>query len=252
MRTLKRQCEMDENWQKNHRNAKILAGIFVITAGVLFMFAQQGVDIARWLLKWEFILIAIGIVMLVKHNFKKNTAYVLIAIGGIFLLNDVYPDIIDTKIVWPVAIIYLGIVMIFRSGAFKKKEVSEMNNTKSTFESVPGEDFVQSNAFFSGITKKVVSKSFKGASVTSVFGGNEINLSQADFTGEATIDVTATFGGVNLIVPSNWKIKSDVTSIFGGIDDQRPQVMSEMVNEDKVLILKGTCIFGGIEIHSYN
>jgi predicted membrane protein len=79
-----------------------------------------------------------------------------------------------------------------------------------------------------------------------------VNLSQADFSGEAIMDVTCVFGGVTLIVPSNWKIKSDLTSVFGGIDDQRPAMITENMNDEKVLVLKGACVFGGIEIHSYN
>ena len=53
-------------------------------------------------------------------------------------------------------------------------------------------------------------------------------------------------------MPSHWKVKSDLTSVFGGIDDQRPSMVLEYISEDKVLVLKGACVFGGIEIHSYN
>lgn len=243
--------EMDENWMKNHRNSKILGGLFVIAAGVLILLKQIGMPIPHWVLSWEMILILIGFVMLVKHNFKKTGAYILILIGGAFLANDFVPDLIEPRFIWPVLIIILGASMIFKSGVISSKE-KQPSKLNTVFNDLAPEDFVNSSSFFSGITKKVVTKNFKGASITSVFGGNEVNMAQADFSGEAVIDVTCVFGGVTLIVPSNWKIKSDLTSVFGGIEDQRPAVLSENINDEKVLILKGACIFGGIEIHSYN
>lgn len=247
---MKRKCEvtMDENWERNQRNSKIFGGLLVITAGVLILLNQMGFAFPPFLLSWEMILIAVGSVMLVKHNFKKTGAYIMILIGLTFMLNDIYPDVINTKFIWPVLIIALGISMILKTGNSKKQKLAN----KREFESLEKEDHLNSAAFFSGITKKVVTKNFQGATISSVFGGNEVNMAQADFEGEAVIDVTCVFGGVTLIVPSNWKIKSDLTSVFGGIDDQRPIAMNNDGVDDKVLVLKGACVFGGIEIHSYN
>lgn len=242
---------MDENWDSRQRNSKLLGGLIVIAAGVLILLRQSGMLIPHWLLSWEMILIAIGVVMLVKHNFKKTGAYILIVIGGLFMLNDFVPDLIEPRFIWPVLIIVLGVSMLLKSGFMTSKKKNITNDT-TDFKDMASEDYVQSASFFSGITKKVVSKNFKGASISSVFGGNEINLSQADFQGEAVMDVTCVFGGVTLIIPSHWKIKSDLTSVFGGIEDQRPSVLNDSISDDKTLILKGACVFGGIEIHSYN
>lgn len=243
--------EMDENWQRNQRNSKILSGILVIGAGVLILLKQTGMAIPHWILSWEMFLIALGTVMLVKHNFKKTGAYIVILIGAVFLINDIVPDFIEPKFIWPVLIIVFGISLIFKSSLTHSKK-KQIETEASEFKTVDSENYVSSAAFFSGITKRVVTKNFKGATITSVFGGNEINLAQADFNNEATIDVTCVFGGVTLIVPSNWKIKSDLTSIFGGIEDQRPSVIQDLETQEKTLTLKGSCVFGGIEIHSYN
>lgn len=239
---------MDENWERNQRNSKIFGGLLVITAGVLILLSKLGFAFPPFLLSWEMILIAIGSMMLIKHNFKKPGAYILIFIGGVFMLNDIMPNLINPGFVWPVLIIALGISMIIKTSSKKK----HLPQPSVDFNDVPKEDYLNAAAFFSGITKKIVTKSFKGATISSVFGGNEINLSQADFTGEAVVDVTCVFGGVTLIVPSHWKIKSDLTSVFGGIDDQRPVAMNDTTAEEKTLVLKGACVFGGIEIHSYN
>lgn len=250
MRRNKKCMQMDENMEKNHRNSKLLMGLFVIAAGTLILLKQTGMPIPHWMISWEMMLIVLGIVLMIKHNFKKVSSYVVSLIGFIFLMKDFYPDIVETKFIWPVLIIVIGFSMIVKY-AFPQKKKLILIEDNSDFKDVSSEDYITANAFFSGITKKVVSKNFKGAHISSVFGGNEINLSQADFTGEVTIDVTCVFGGVTLIIPANWKIKSDLTSVFGGIDDQRPNVSSETMDDTKTIYLKGGCVFGGIEIHSY-
>jgi hypothetical protein len=53
-----------------------------------------------------------------------------------------------------------------------------------------------------------------------------------------------------MLVPSNWAIKSEVVTIFGGIEDKRRmQAITEA--PEKTLFLKGTVIFGGIDIKSF-
>ena len=112
------------------------------------------------------------------------------------------------------------------------------------------EDFVDSTSIFGGAKKNIISKTFKGGDLVNIFGGTDLDLTQADFTGSAVIELTTIFGGTKLIVPSNWSIKSEAVIIFGGLEDKRKMpVVSD--NPDKVLILKGTVIFGGIEIKSY-
>ena len=77
-----------------------------------------------------------------------------------------------------------------------------------------------------------------------------MNLINADFNGTIKIEIISIFAGTKLIVPSNWIIKSEMVSVFGGLDDKRSQTIGN-ANGDKVLIIEGTNIFGGIDIRSY-
>ena len=63
------------------------------------------------------------------------------------------------------------------------------------------------------------------------------------------INITAIFGGVKIIVPPGWQIKQEVTAIFGGFDDKRK--MRAVEDLDKVLIITGVALFGGVDIRSY-
>ncbi|WP_018476615.1 LiaF transmembrane domain-containing protein [Pontibacter roseus] len=113
------------------------------------------------------------------------------------------------------------------------------------------EDHIDSTALFGGIKKNIVSKNFKGGEVVSVFGGTELNLMQADIQHPVVLEATQIFGGTTLIVPPHWQIKSDeMVAIMGGIDDKRP-AYQQGYDPSKVLILKGTTLFGGLNIKSY-
>ena len=96
----------------------------------------------------------------------------------------------------------------------------------------------------------MLTKNFKGGEITSFMGGSEIDLTQSDFTGRIVIDVTNIFGGTKMIVPPTWDVQNDITAIFGGVDDKR-QISGVTLDPNKVLVLDGTCMFGGIEIRSF-
>ena len=103
-----------------------------------------------------------------------------------------------------------------------------------------------------GIKKNIFSKTFRGGDIVTIFGGTELNLTQADVPHRIVLDITQIFGGAKIIIPPHWKIHSeDVVSIFGSVEDKRPILPDVNYDPTKLLILKGTNIFGGIDIKSY-
>ena len=58
------------------------------------------------------------------------------------------------------------------------------------------------------------------------------------------------FGGAKIIVPSNWVVQNEIDGVFHGVEDKR-NYNSSGLNSDKVLVLKGSAVFGGVEIRSY-
>ena len=112
------------------------------------------------------------------------------------------------------------------------------------------DDYIDTTSIFGGTKKNILTKDFKGGDVVNVFGGTELNLTQADINGTAILELTTIFGGTKLIVPSNWSVKSEAVTIFGGIEDKR-QLPPSLDQPEKILLLKGTVIFGGIDIKSF-
>ncbi len=234
------------------RKAKLVSGILVISFGVLFLLDTMGINIPNWLFSWKMILIAIGIVSLYKNHFRHLPAYIMIGVGTIFLINDFWENAINGKLVFPCIIILVGISILSKSlNIFGKKQDPFNSMHFGTSSEVDPEDFIDSTALFGGINKTIVSKNFRGAKITSIFGGIDLNLTKSDLQEPAIIHTNTVFGGTTLIVPSDWTVQSEVMAVFGGIDDNRKMVHQGEPDPKKTLILKGNCFFGGVEIQSY-
>lgn len=121
--------------------------------------------------------------------------------------------------------------------------------TGSGYSGYSSEDYLDTTAFFGGVHKKIVSKNFKGGDIVTIMGGTELDLSQADFIGMVKLDVVQIMGATKIIVPAHWEVRSDVTAIFAGFEDKRQQ--PTVNNPEKVLIIDGTSLMGGIELRNF-
>lgn len=264
--------ERSERWSPKNRGKKnIILGIFFVIIGGLLLAQKSGVDFPSWFFTWPVLLIGIGLVSGLRHNFKSGPWFILLIVGGVFLADRISDDLYLRPYFWPILFIAAGFFII-SGGYFSRKRAIKSNDDPDsgiTFDpaetgdhsldapagSTAADNFTDSasvldvTAIFAGVKKNVLSKNFKGGDIVSVMGGSEINLSKADFNNKVVIDCFTMFGGTKLIVPPDWDIQSNVVAIFGGVDDKRPA--SSMYNLSKVLYLEGTCLFGGIEIRSY-
>jgi predicted membrane protein len=227
----------------------IWTGIFILMVGVAALIRASDIDIPYWLFTWYTFLIALGIFTGIKHGFRGSAWFILIIIGTVFLLRDIYPELAIRRYIWPSALIFLGAYLILRP---RRKPWCDEKKNGSTLigdeETTSQEDYVSSTSIFGGTKKNILSKDFKGGDIVNIFGGTELNLTQADIAGRVPIEMTTIFGGTKLIVPPNWSVHSEAVTLFGGLEDKRP---ASPESTDKVLLLKGTVIFGGIEIKSY-
>lgn len=256
-----------ENQDFKRGNGRILAGLFLLGIGAVLFIRQFGFPMPYWLFQWPVILIIVGIFTGIRHNFRGPGWIILIIIGSVFLTDMINPNYSIRKFTAPLIIVGIGLVMILRprknrnsnnydpSGYWKnnldpkiyppepKQDTYQQNHQSK-------EDYIDSVSVFGNVRKVVVSKDFKGGDMVALLGGNEIDLSQADINGRVVLEVTVLLGGTKLILPSHWDVKSEMVAFFGGIEDKR-QLTPGTNNPDKVLILKGTSIFGGIEIRNY-
>jgi len=243
---------------------RVGAGIFLLLIGGVLLLDQMGFPLPDWLFSWHVLLIAIGIFVGLRHNFRGGAWAILILIGGFFMFQDTFPNLPLRRFIWPAILIFVGLLVILGprrhsrrwrqdwEGEWQRRKQWHRENIQtfaSSREGYSSEDFIDSTAIFGGVHKKVVSKNFKGGDITSIMGGTELDLTQADFTGVVRLDVTQVMGGTKIIVPPHWEVRSEVTALFAGFEDKRQQ--PAVTNPEKVLILDGTSFFGGIELKNY-
>lgn len=261
----KRGDRWEHRWEGRGNHSHIWTGAFILLIGIAALVKVSNPELPHWLFSWKTFLISLGLFIGFKHGFRGSAWFILIIIGVASLLHDVYPDISIRPYIWPGILILIGAMLILkprrRSHWINPDEKKNSNSdggiagTTGAEESYDSqkdlaEDFVDSTSIFGGAKKNIISKNFKGGDLVNIFGGTELDLTRADFKGEAVVELTTIFGGTKFIVPSDWTVKSEAVTIFGGMEDKR-NMQNLTENSGKILLLKGTVIFGGIEIKSF-
>jgi len=83
--------------------------------------------------------------------------------------------------------------------------------------------------------------------VSAVFGGATLDMREARLDPGATVDALALFGGVDVIVPTGWRVDLGGLPIFGGYDDKTTGD-GDLPPDAPVLRVAATAIFGGVDV----
>ncbi len=252
-----RKMRWQRRMEQNHRRGHIWTGALLLLIGAVALMKSYVTGFPNWLFTWQMLLITLGIFIGIRHRFHGIAWFILLLVGGTFLANDYFLDGSLRRHLWPLLLIAIGLFFIFQSrlkpGRYcgeKKNPGVEGESSTSAEETYSKDDFIDTTSIFGGAKKNILTKDFKGGDIVNVFGGTELNLTQSDIKGTAVLELTTIFGGTKLIVPSNWSVRSEAVTIFGGIEDKR-QLPQGTDHPEKVLLLKGTVIFGGIDIKSF-
>lgn len=273
--TSKKMQEQNIQRKSKFLSANRWTGLVLLLVGGVLLLRQFGYPLPAWLISWEMIMIVVGLVIGIRHGFRDFSWLIMVVVGLVFLSDDIYPGIKLRQYAVPIIIITVGLLFMlspkkmcggnerFRRrmskfgrphgpigpigplGPHQTENVTAIPVDADTTQ----ETVLDITSIFAGVKKRVLSKQFKGGDITCVFGGAELNLMNADFNSPIVLDVTMIFGGTKLIMPPNWELRSEVTAIFGGVDDKRPQASTV---PEKVIILSGTLMFGGIEVNSFS
>lgn len=250
-----------------------LLGLIVLVVGVVLLLGQLNIinpdQVFRF---WPLLLVVFGIHNLVAGcgGGRRFWGVFLILAGVILQLENLGYDHIRFEIVWPVFIIAAGIMLILQafgrsgggggmggrgwwrgpSGSSGSSGSSGPPGT-SGFAGPSGSSESQLNytAIFGGGEHRISAKNFTGGEIVAIFGGFEIDLSQAEMEGDrAEIEITSLFGGGELRVPEHWTVQIEGAGIFGGYGDKTVHPQINSASPRKFLIIRGVSIFGGVSI----
>jgi len=234
-------------------------GFFLLLIGILSLIKTLGFYIPGWMTSWPMVLIIGGVYSGFHTRFRHPASLVMILIGIPFLAERIFPRSDFQNFIWPLLIIVLGLYLIIgkrRNYSLEQERAGRMS--EDTDYEIPvsdlppvNEDYLDTVSVFGGVKKNVESQNFRGGDIVTVMGGAEINLSHADFAGTVILEVTQIFGGTKIIIPPHWRVSSEMVAIFGGIEDKRMMGGPDTVQSEKLVIIKGTSIFGGVTIRSF-
>lgn len=251
----------DRFYRRERRiNERPIIGLLIIAAGVVILLRNLDFPFPDFLFSWPMILILIGSVLAIRDGFRPGGWIAMVALGGFFMAMRMFPDFHISTFFWPAILITVGASFLLGRGlsSHRRRDTYTSENfvAEDTSTRVTGGAIDQSTdievldiaAVFGAVKKNVYAKNFQGGEIVTVFGGSEVNLTHADFASEIKIEVVNIFGGTKLIIPPHWQIRSEAVAVFGGIEDKRPRPAG--ISTDKIIVLEGFVMFGGIEIKS--
>ena len=223
---------------------KVIVGLVVICAGILFLLENLGVAIKINLWDfWPVALILIGLNHVFSHNETRNgfSGAIFVIVGILFLLNNLDVIVFNVGTFWPIIIIVFGIAIIKHSlwGIHETPNCSD--NCDLSF-ILGGGDHI------------FTSDEFEGGKLAAFMGGGTIDLRDADIRiDNAVIDVFVFMGGIDIRVPRHWQVNIQGTPVLGGIDNRtvvmsREEIAAHPGKAIRELTIRGTAIMGGIEV----
>lgn len=211
----------------------IIWGIILVIIGLIYLINNLDLwKINLFFKGWWTLFIIIPSLLSLINNKNIISSTLGIIIGALLLLatRDYISWIMIGKIFLPLVMIIIGVSLIFKSKIFFRKK--DNKNGPEYF------------GIFAGCEERIID-TFKGGSCIAVFGGVELDLSDAIITDDITVDCIAIFGGVDIKLPKNAILKSEGISIFGGATNK--YIPGERVKSPTINI-NHVSIFGGTEI----
>lgn len=216
----------------------VLLGLFLILVAVLI----AGNVIFDWNLTlffpgwWTLLIIIPAIVNIIKSGFGIfNTLCVVI--GAMLLGVQLFPEQLSWdlfgKLIFPAVLLVIGLNLLF-NGSFKKVPAHvQKGNGRGT-------DY---SAVFGAVEQRIIGE-FNGADITSIFGGVDLDLREAIITKDIVINATVIFGGADIFLPSNVRVKLSTVPIFGGASNKAERTSD---SDAPTVYISSVCIFGGVE-----
>jgi len=217
-------------------SSQVLVGVLVVLVGVALLAETTGLYDTGPLLRYVpslFVLVAAYAMVVSRFENLFGPLAVVVVAGALQL---VVLDVVEGATVWqfwPVLVVLFGLSVL-------------LGRVRSRAVDVEG-SYLDALAVFGGVERRATSQAFRGATLTALFGGTELDLRDAAVVDPpARVSVTALFGGVEVIVPREWNVQLDVLPVLGGAEDERPRREREHDSVD--LVVTGVAAFGGVSV----
>jgi predicted membrane protein len=222
------------------RVKEVIIGVVIVLLGILLLLKSLGVIdnfnifFDGW---WTLFIIVPAIIGFISDK-DKTTDLIALIVGVLLLLGarDIISFKVVGKLILPIIIIIIGLSLIF-TNLFKPKVMKSIEETDK-------EGRTNYTAIFAGQEHKLTNE-FKGSNITAIFGGVDLDLRKAKIKEDVIIKPVCIFGGADIFLPDDVKVKITSSSVFGGVEDKRNNDTEE---GDHTVYIEAVCIFGGVDI----
>lgn len=210
-------------------------GIFLLVFGVILLGNYTGIiDFNIFIDGWWtfFIIIPSFIGLFDRKNF--STSLIFLIVGVLLFLEQIEAigDINIFMVIVALLIIRVGAHLLFK----KKPEKFKVPSKTSSVSPIV--------AVFSGKEEVFTSSISDLPDIVAIFGGAEIDLTNAAFNSDIYLSATAIFGGIDIKIGDNINVVTNGVGIFGGIENRNVN----STDNRYTLYISNTCVFGGIDI----
>ena len=221
--------------------SKGLWGIVLIGIGLVIGLNSFGVtDIDIFFDGWWtlFIIVPcfIGLLDFEKGDKVGDIIGLLIGVALLLVSRDILEFDFIAKLILPTILVIVGLSMIFNNTLKTKISEKVREGKKNGLEAIV--------ATFAGQKVDKTNEKFEGASLDAIFGSIVLDLRKAKLYKETTIEASAIFGGIEIIVPNDVNVKVKSTPIFGGVSNR---ITNSEENKETIYI-EAFSMFGGVDI----
>lgn len=217
----------------------LIWGIILIVIGLIIGLNSLGIANINIFFEgwWTLFIIIPSLIDIIKSP-SKGENYVWLSVGIVLLLcaQGILSFKIIGKLILPAILVGIGLSILLKDKVEEK--------VKEKIKTLNQEGLEEYYATFSGQEINPKGEEFKGASLNAIFGGIDLNLTEAQIQKDTLINVASVFGGVDIKVPSNVNVKVKSTSIFGGADNK----VKKYTDNLPTIYVKAFCLFGGVDI----
>ena len=220
---------------------KYIIGFLLIFIGLILGLNAFGITninlfFSGW---WTLFIIIPSLVGLINDNEKTSSLIFLIIGVWLFLAErDLIEYELLIKLLLPVILISIGLLLVFKDVlSINGKEIKKINaNNKESNNYI---------AVFGSQDLKFEDEKVENLDLKSLFGGIKLDLRDAKIEKDIVINTLSVFGGIDIYVPDDVKVKVSSTPFFGGVEVKRKKQSS---NKEITIYLNSVCIFGGVDV----
>jgi len=228
------------NCGKRSATGSLISGLAIAVVGIVLLLGQFGyLDVQNLWHFWPVFFIISGIFKVTSSSYTSPRIWggFLILIGVLLTLHEFGRFPFGFNHLWPLFIIVGGLLLMWQ--AYDTRRNGESS----------GEDDVTVFSVFGGSEQHINSQRFHGGQLFALFGGYQLDLTQAEIEGDqAVIDATSVFGGGEIRIPRHWNVLVRGIGIFGGYGDETGKIPADTSKAPKTLVVKGVAMFGGVAV----